>query len=84
MKLIVDHNKKIIFKTTKSKKQVKIYLEVLYKNNIKKLFDILEGIEEIDIYNYFSIDYDDKQLFIYGDDGIFILEILQLNKIKQL
>ncbi len=84
MKLLIDHNNEIIFKTTKSMEQVKLYIEELYDNNITKLIDIFEGIDEIDIYNYFAIDYDDKELSIYGDDGIITIEILELSKINKL
>ena len=84
MKLLIDHNNEIIFKTTKSIEQVKLYLEELYDNDITKLIDILVGIDEIDIYNYCAIDYDHKQLYIYGDDGIITVEILELSKINKL
>ena len=55
MKLLIDHNNEIIFKTTKSIEQVKLYLEELYDNDITKFIDIFDGIDEIDIMVYLEL-----------------------------
>ena len=56
MKLIIDHNNEIVFKTTKSIEEIKTYIEELYSSNVMKLIDMFEGLEEIEIYNVFSVD----------------------------
>ena len=91
MKLIIDHNNEIVFKTTKSIEEIKTYIEELGNKDIMKLTDIFEGVSEIDPYNAFSVDiYKDagfnnrNEISIFGDDGKVTLEILELNKINTL
>jgi hypothetical protein len=84
LKLIINHNNEIIFQTTKSKIELVNKIKELYKNNFMQLLGLFEGLGEIDIYNSFSIEYNENQILIYGDDGIIIFKILELNKIKQL
>ena len=84
MKLIINHNNEIIFKTKKNNKEIVEFIKQLYKNDINKLISLFEGLGEIDIYNSFSVDYNENEISIYGDNGIISLEILELNKIKQL
>jgi len=91
MKLIIDHNNEIVFKTTKSIEQIKTYIEELGNKDIMKLIDMFEGLSEIDPYNAFSVDiYKDagynnrNEISIYGDNGIITLEILELNKINNI
>ena len=84
MKLIINHNNKIIFKTKKNNKQIVEIIKQLYKNDIMKLINLFEGLDEIDIYNSFDINYNDNEITIYGDDGIIILETLELKRIENL
>ena len=84
MKLIINHNNEIIFKTEKNNKQIVEIIKQLYKNDINKLISLFEGLDEIDIYNSFYINYNDNEITIYGDDGIIILEILELKRIESL
>lgn len=91
MKLIIDHNNEIVFKTTKSIEEIKTYIEELYNSDVMTLINIFEGLEEIDIYNVFSVDiYKDagfnnrNEISISGDNGIVTLEILELYKINTL
>tara|TARA_Y100001938_G_scaffold135145_1_gene196467 strand:+ start:46 stop:300 length:255 start_codon:yes stop_codon:yes gene_type:complete len=84
MKLIINHNNEIIFKTKKSNKQIVEIIKQLYKNDINKLISVFEGLGEIDIYNSFDINYNDNEITIYGDDGIIILEILESKRIESL
>ena len=84
MKLIIDHNNEIVFKTTKSIEEIKKYIEDLGKKDIIKLIDIFEGLEEIEIYTGFSVDINDNELSFFADNGIITLEILELNKINNI
>jgi len=84
MKLIIDHNNEIVFKTTKSIKEIKTYILELAKKDIIKLIDIFEGLEEIEIYTGFSVDINDNELSFFADNGIITLEILELNKINNI
>ena len=91
MKLIIDHNNEIVFKTTKSIEEIKTYIEELYSSNVMKLIDMFEGLEEIEIYNVFSVDIykeagfnNRNEISISGDNGIITLEILELNKINNI
>ena len=91
MKLIIDHNNEIVFKTTKSIEEIKTYIEELYNSDVMTLINIFEGLEEIDIYNVFSVDiYKDagfnnrNEISISGDNGIVTLEILELYKINSI
>ena len=84
MKLIIDHNNEIVFKTTKSIEEIKTYIEELYNSDVMTLINIFEGLEEIDIYNVFSVDiYKDagfnnrNEISISGDNGIVTPEILE-------
>ena len=56
-----------------------------------KLIDMFEGLEEIEIYNVFSVDIykeagfnNRNEISISGDNGIITLEILELNKINNI
>ena len=84
MKLIIDHNNEIVFKTKKSIEEIKIYIEELYNSNAMMLIDIFEGLGEIEIYNVFSVDIYENEISISGDNGIVTLEILEINKINTL
>tara|TARA_Y100000592_G_scaffold88967_1_gene145514 strand:+ start:321 stop:575 length:255 start_codon:yes stop_codon:yes gene_type:complete len=84
MKLIIDNNNEIVFKTTKSIEEIKTYIEEIGNKDIIKLIDMFEGVSEIDPYNAFSVDIYENEISIYGDDGIITLEILELNKINNI
>jgi len=84
MKLIIDHNNEIVFKTTKSIEEIKTYIEDLGKKDIIKLMDMFEGLEEIEIYTGFSVDINENELSFSADNGIITLEILELNKINNI
>ena len=56
MKLIIDHNNEIVFKTTKSIEEIKTYIEKLGNKDIMKLINMFKGVSEIDPYNAFNVD----------------------------
>ena len=84
MKLIIDHNNEIVFKTTKSIEEIKKYIEDLGNKDIMKLIDMFEGLEEIEIYTGFSVDIYENEISISADNGLITLEILELNKINNI
>ena len=91
MKLIIDHNNEIVFKTTKSIEEIKTYIEELGNKDIMKLIDMFEGLSEIEVFTGFSVDiYKDagfnnrNEISISADNGIITLEILELNKINNI
>ena len=84
MKLIIDHNNEIVFKTTKSIEEIKAYIEDLGNKDIMKLIDMFEGLSEIEVFTGFSVDIYENEISISADNGMIILEILELNKINNI
>ena len=91
MKLIIDHNNEIVFKTTKSIEEIKTYIEEIGNKDIIKLIDMFEGLSEIEVFTGFSVDIykevgfnNRNEISISADNGIITLEILELNKINNI
>jgi len=91
MKLIIDHNNEIVFKTTKSIEEIKTYIEEIGKKDIIRLMDMFEGLSEIEVFTGFSVDIykevgfnNRTEISISADNGIITLEILELNKINNI
>lgn len=90
MNLIINYDtNEILYKTCKTSNGIKKDLENYYNNDINKLQKILinTDLDQIDIYNSFSIHLNKKvdgyndEIEIFGDDGIVTLQIINVNKL---
>ena len=99
MKLIIDNKNNIICKTSlinnedikeEIKKQIEkmIFEDSIDSNNNYGIKSLKDELRELDLYNKFDIElykYDNQDMvYIYGDDGLLELEIVEIENIIDL
>ena len=96
MKLILNDNNQIIFKTSikDNKTLLKKIKKYIWNVNIIRrskndfnpyLKDFIKEIQEIDINNSFSVDlWADNEIQIFGDNGLINLQIVDLKEIQEI
>ena len=99
MKIIIDDKNNIICKTSlinnedikeEIKKQIEkmIFEDSIDSNNNYGIKSLKDELRELDLYNKFDIElykYDNQDMvYIYGDDGLLELEIVEIENIIDL
>ena len=99
MKIIIDNKNNIICKTSlinnedikeEIKKQIEkmIFLDSIYSDNNYVIKSLKHELRELDLYNKFDIELykygNQDMIYIYGDNGLLELEIVEIENIIEL